>query len=89
VIDVPIIFFYKNRHYLKQKAMIDTIVLEPDEDQFSMTWRATIPLKRDLFELSQVLVGRKSKGWWRARKQGKAYYPSLAHLVRGESEKQA
>jgi hypothetical protein len=85
-IDVPVIFFYKNRQYLKQKAMIDTIVLEPDEDQFTMTWRATIPLKKDLFEISQVLVGRKSKGWWRARRQGKTYYPSLAHMVRSGSE---
>ncbi|MEW8507767.1 MAG: DUF2169 domain-containing protein, partial [Candidatus Thiodiazotropha sp.] len=81
-IDVPVVFFYKNGEKLKQKAMIDTIVLEPDEGLFTMTWRATIPLKKNLFEVSQVLVGRKTKGWWRARNQGKIYFPSLEHVAR-------
>jgi hypothetical protein len=80
-IELPVVFFYQNGETLKQKAMIDTITLEPDDGLFTLTWRATIPLKRTFFEISQVLVGRKSKGWWRARRSGKTFYPSLAHLA--------
>jgi hypothetical protein len=81
-IDVPVVFFYKNGEKLTQKAMIDTIVLEPDDGHFTMTWRATIPLKKNIFEISQVLLGKKSRGWWRALEMGKIYYPSLEHMVR-------
>lgn len=87
-IDVPVVFFYKNGEVLKQKAMIDTIVLEPDEGLFTMSWRATIPLKKNIFEISQVLVGKRSKGWWRARRSGKPFYPSLAHMRR-DAQKQS
>jgi hypothetical protein len=80
--EVPVVFFYKNGENLKQKATIDTIVLEPDDGLFTLTWRATIPLKKNIFEMAQVLVGRKSRGWWRARELGKTYYPSLEHMVR-------
>ena len=35
-----------------------------------------------MFEIPQVLVGKMSCGWWRARELGKTYYPSLAHLAK-------
>ncbi|MDN3920021.1 DUF2169 family type VI secretion system accessory protein [Roseateles violae] len=44
---------------------LDTIVIEPDQERFTMTWRMTRPLKRSLFEISQVMVGRKGPVWWR------------------------
>ncbi len=88
-VEVPVVFFYKNGESLKQKAMIDTIVLEPDEGLFTMTWRATIPLKKNIFEVPQVLVGRKSRGWWRARALGKTYYPSLDHMARDKKAEAA
>ncbi|MGD9249004.1 MAG: DUF2169 domain-containing protein, partial [Desulfobacteraceae bacterium] len=83
-IDVPVVFFYRKGENVKQKAVIDTIVLEPDQGLFTISWRATIPLKKNIFEISQVLIGRKSRGWWRARELGKTYYPSLAHVVRDQ-----
>jgi len=81
-IEVPVVFFYKKGEKLERKAVIDTIVLEPDVGLFTMTWRATVPLKKNIFEIPQVLVGRKSRAWWRARELGKTYYPSLDHLIR-------
>jgi hypothetical protein len=80
-IDIPVVFFYKNGDQARWRAVIDTLVLEPDEGVFTLTWRAMVPLKKNIFELTQVLVGRKSRAWWRARELGKDYYPSLAHLV--------
>ncbi|MEW8626037.1 MAG: DUF2169 domain-containing protein [Candidatus Thiodiazotropha sp.] len=78
-IDMPAVFFYKNGEQKNLRAVIDTLVIEPDEGIFTLTWRASIPLRKNLFEMSQVLLGRKPRGWWRARKLGKTYYPTLAH----------
>ncbi|MCU7905714.1 MAG: DUF2169 domain-containing protein [Candidatus Thiodiazotropha sp. (ex Epidulcina cf. delphinae)] len=85
-VKMPVVFFRKDGGKEEQQGVIDTIVLEPDEGLFTMTWRVAIPLKRNIFEISQVLVGEKSKAWWRARELDKTYYPSLDHLIR---EKQA
>lgn len=87
-LEMPVVFFYKKGEQLKQRAVIDTLVLEPDQGVFTLTWRTAIPLKKNIFEISQVLVGRKSRGWWRARQLGKTYYPSLAHAL-GDKKMQA
>lgn len=54
-------------------ATLDTIVIEPDAGRLLMTWRASLPLKRSIFEVAQVVVGRMSPGWYRARETGKTY----------------
>lgn len=50
-------------------AQLDTIVFEPDEERFSMTWRVTRPLKKSLHEISHVLVGKKGPEWWQQRER--------------------
>ena len=35
--------------------------------QVQLTWRISRPLKRNMFEIAQVLVGSMSRAWWRAR----------------------
>jgi len=61
-------------------ATLDTIVFEPDLDRFSLTWRLARPLRRNLFEIAQVIVGRRGPGWWQKRAQVPFPIP-----VRGES----
>jgi hypothetical protein len=80
-IEVPVVFFRKKGERHETHAVIDTIVIEADKGIFTMTWRASLPLKKNMFEIPQVLVGKMSRGWWRARELGKTYYPSLAHLA--------
>jgi hypothetical protein len=81
IIDMPVIFFLKKGKKYKSKAVIDTIVLEPDKGIFTMTWRSSLPLRKNIFEVPQILVGKMTRGWWRARELGKKWYPSLAHVV--------
>lgn len=80
-IEVPIVFFRKKGEKEDMQAQADTLVLEPEKGLFTITWRASIPLKRNIFEITQVLAGKQSRGWWRARELGKTYYPSLKHLA--------
>ncbi|MEH6814528.1 MAG: DUF2169 domain-containing protein, partial [Motiliproteus sp.] len=81
-VEVPVVFFFKKGGYEQTTAVADTLVIDPDNQRFTLTWRASIPLKRNMFEITQVVAGRMSRGWWRARELGKTYYPSLAHLGR-------
>ena len=82
VINVPVVFFRKKGGREETQAVIDTLLLEPDKRRFHLVWRASLPLKKNMFEIPQVLVGRKTRAWWRARDLGKDYYPSLDHLIR-------
>ncbi len=81
ILDMPIVFFYKKGGRHETKGVIDTLVLEPDAGVFTLCWRASLPLKRNMFEIAQVLTGQMSRGWWRARELGKTWYPSLAHAA--------
>ncbi len=83
-VEVPVVFFLNKGDPHHTHAVADTLVLEPDLGRFTITWRASLPLRKNLFEVPQVLAGRKSRGWWRARELGKTYYPSLGALVRSK-----
>lgn len=72
-IDVPVVFFRKKGERHETRAVIDTIVIEADHGIFTITWRASLPLKKNIFEISQVLAG-------------KTYYHSLAEANRAEEE---
>ena len=80
-ISVPVVFFKKKGEKIESRMLIDTIFLEPENRTFTLTWRAQIELRKNIFEIPQVLVGQKSRAWWRARELGKTYYPSLKHLA--------
>lgn len=86
VIDIPVVFFRKKGEKHETQAVIDTIIFEPNNGLFTVTWRANLPLKKNIFEIPQILVGNMSKGWWRARELGKTWYPSLAHLEKSKRE---
>ena len=79
-IDLPIEFTNASLQRTAQRAVIDTIVLEPDRARMNLVWRASLPLKRNIQEIRQIVVGFMPRGWYRARDRGKQYYPSLGAL---------
>ncbi len=85
-VQVPVVFFLKKGETQKAIGVADTLVLEPNEGRFTITWRASIPLKKNMFEVVQVLVGEMSRGWWRARELGKTYYRSLNELIKAKRQ---
>jgi len=62
-IDAPIVVFPKRGGREDLAGLLDTVVIEPDADRVALTWRATRPLKRSIFEIAQVHVGRQSRVW--------------------------
>jgi hypothetical protein len=91
-IDMPVVFFPRDGEKQETRAVIDTLTLEPDLGRFMLVWRSSFPLKRNIFDVVQVVAGVMPKGWYRARELGKTYYRSLGELVaakmreRGEAE---
>jgi hypothetical protein len=51
----------------------DTIVIEPDFCRVTLKARAVVSLRRNAPPLEEVVVGRGSRAWWRARRTGKQY----------------
>ena len=84
-IPVPVTFFRANGPRQQMAAKLDTVAIYADDGLFTLTWRASLPLRRNIFEVKQVLAGDMPRGWWRARESGKTWYPSLAHLARAKS----
>jgi len=80
-IDMPVSFFNKDGEHDDRTASLDTLAFQPDKGLFTMTWRCTVPLKKNIFEIPEVVVGAKPRGWWRARELDKTYYPSLADVA--------
>jgi hypothetical protein len=80
-IPVPVTFYLKNHEEKQVQAVNDTLIIEPDLGRFVMVWRIDLPLKRNMFEVAQVVVGTMSRAWYRAREMGKTWYPSLKELV--------
>jgi len=79
-LQVPVEFVDASFEPVEQQARLDTVVIEPDHERFTLTWRASHRLKRNMLEMRQCVVGRMSQAWYRARERGKTYYPSLGAL---------
>jgi hypothetical protein len=67
--EAPIHVFPKNSPREDLTASADTLFIEPDLERVTLTWRVARPLKKSMFELDQVLVGRKGSEWWQQRER--------------------
>jgi hypothetical protein len=67
--DAPVHVFPKRGQREDLTAYIDTVLIEPDEERATMVWRVARPLKKNMFEISQVLVGKKGREWWQQREE--------------------
>ncbi|MFO1155359.1 MAG: DUF2169 domain-containing protein [Rhodospirillales bacterium] len=58
VVDLPIVFVPAKGEREERQAVIDAVVIEPDRRRLILVWRASRPLRRNIFEMAQVVVGR-------------------------------
>ncbi|NML16534.1 DUF2169 family type VI secretion system accessory protein [Azohydromonas caseinilytica] len=56
-------------------ATLDTLVFEPDQERFTMSWRVARPLRKNMFELAQVMVGKKGREWWQRHDEHQIMLP--------------
>jgi len=67
--EAPVHVFPKRGKREDLKAALDTIVIEPDHERVTLTWRVARPLAKSMHEVAQVLVGRKGREWWQQREE--------------------
>lgn len=67
--EAPVHVFPRKGEREDLTANLDTLVIEPDEERVTMTWRIARPLKKNMFEIARVLVGKKGKEWWQQREE--------------------
>jgi len=63
----PVHVFPKGRQREDYIARLDTVLIEPDLRRYSLTWRVARPLRKNMHEVAQVLVGKKGREWWQQR----------------------
>jgi hypothetical protein len=82
---VAMVFVPKRGEPIWVDANLDTILLQPDENRFTCSWRASHATIRDAFEIGEVVVclrGVESENRVRARLGGKQHYHGLGELAR-------
>jgi len=67
-------------------AVVDTVLLEPNEGRLTVVWRASMPIRRNIREVSQVTLGQSARQVEREqareeRTPGKRRFKSLAEMV--------
>lgn len=77
--DAPIHFVPKKGAREERSMSLDTIVFEPDRGRFTLTWRTTRTLTQNIFDVAQVLIGKRSRAWW-AKREGIDYPISLIQV---------
>ena len=67
--EAPVHVFPRRAEREDYAATLDTIAFDVDAERFTMSWRVARPLKRNMHEIAQVLVGKKGRDWWQQREQ--------------------
>jgi hypothetical protein len=86
--EAPIHIFAKQGDREDLLAQADTIVIEPDAERVTMTWRVARPLRKNMFEIAQVLVGRKGREWWQLRDDPVFPIPIVVEPYEARAEQQ-
>jgi hypothetical protein len=85
--EAPVHVFPKRGEREDLAATLDTIVFEPDQERFTMSWRVTRPLRSNMLEIAQVLVGRKGREWWQQRDEVAFPIPVVMIPMRDDEER--
>lgn len=85
-LEAPVVVFPKKGEREDLTATLDTLVIEPDEDRLTMNWRVARPLRKNMFEIAQVLVGKKGREWWQQREEVSFPIPIVVEPMRRPAE---
>lgn len=73
--EAPVHVFTRSGKHEDLTAKLDTILIDSDVGTLALTWRLTRALRRDLFELSQVLIGKRGHEWRQASNEREQAIP--------------
>ncbi len=56
----------------------DTLLFAPEERRFSLVWRVSLPIKRNITEFTEAWVGPPTEAMLKARREGRTYIRAVA-----------
>ncbi len=74
-VSVPMQAMLSNGERHNLAPVIDTLIIEPDDERFTMVWRARIALKKNVHEVDTLIAGKPTPAWERARMMDKLFLP--------------
>jgi hypothetical protein len=77
---IAITVVYKT-HATEMRTVVDTLIVEPDQHRFILTFRASLRLQGRPTTVREVWVGEPTPGRRRALETGKAYLPAKAFPI--------
>jgi hypothetical protein len=82
---MPVLFIPHRGEAKQHGAVVDTVLIEPDKNRLMLTWRVSLPLRRNCFELAQVVVGKTIRAHRLAiRRNTKTHYANLRELIQAK-----
>lgn len=75
IVSVPMQAILNNGERHNLNPVIDTLIIEPDDNRFTMVWRARIALKKNVHEVDTLIAGKPTPAWERARMMDKLFLP--------------
>jgi hypothetical protein len=81
-VELPVLLVHQQGRDMVAEPVADTLLLEPDLRRLTITWRVSHPLRRNLFELKEVVVGERrgrDPDWVKPR------YASLGEYIRSRT----
>lgn len=80
--NVFVIFSPHRGSDIVMRSVVDTLLIEPELGIFTMVSRVSLPLKKNLHDIKEVIVGEPEREWLhKQRSPGKKYYLTLADLI--------
>jgi hypothetical protein len=75
--DFLVWYLKRNGEEVLTRAVIDTLIFEPEARRFMVVWRSAFALKRDIFEVEQVVIGEDPEARARRKREMDALaYPA-------------
>ena len=74
-VDVPMQAILSNGERHNLNPVIDTLIIEPDEERFTMVWRSRIGIRKSAHEVDTLIAGKPTPAWERARMMDKLFLP--------------
>ncbi len=76
-INLMVWFFLKNGEEKEARAVVDTVLLLPDEARFTATCRASVPLVRNMMEIELAVVGHDPLDRYKVLPEDEVAFPLL------------
>ncbi len=70
-------FFLKDGIEKDVPAVIDTITIEPDKGHFTVTWRVSLPLRKNMFEVELALIVEREEDFKKLRPTDEISFPLI------------